>query len=58
VIAALVATGLVFQSLDSHLAAGHVARQGSLGIIALSLNLVAVGTWVGGLGVGALLAPL
>lgn len=59
IIAALGAVGLVLQSLDSHLAAGHVARHGPLGTVALALHLVAVGAWVGGLGVGALLlAPL
>lgn len=55
VIALLGAAGLAFQALDSHLAAGHVARHGPLGTVALALHLVAVGAWVGGLGVGALL---
>ncbi len=55
VIALLGAMGLAFQALDSHLAAGHVARHGPLGTVALALHLVAVGAWVGGLGVGALL---
>jgi copper transport protein len=55
VIALLGAAGLAFQALDSHLAAGHVARHGPLGTVALALHLVAAGAWVGGLGVGALL---
>ncbi|CCF84103.1 FixH family protein [Nitrolancea hollandica] len=54
-IAFLGAAGLALQALDSHLAAGHVARHGPLGTVALALHLVAVGAWVGGLGVGALL---
>lgn len=55
VIAVLGVVGLALQSLDSHLAAGHVARHGPLGTVALSLHLVAVGAWVGGLAAGALL---
>lgn len=55
VIAFLGLSGLALQALDSHLAAGHVARDGPLGIVALALHLVAVGAWIGGLGIGALL---
>lgn len=55
VIAVLGVAGLALQALDSHLAAGHVARQGPLGTAALAVHLVAVGAWVGGLGAGALL---
>jgi copper transport protein len=47
--------GLLFQALDSHLAAGHVARQGPLATADLTLHLLAVGAWVGGLGYAALL---
>jgi copper transport protein len=54
-LAILGAAGLVFQSLDSHLAAGHVARHGPLGSVALALHLLAVGLWVGGLGYAALI---
>jgi len=54
-LALVAAVGLVSQALDSHLAAGHVARQGPLGTLDLSVHLLAVGVWVGGLAYAALL---
>lgn len=51
------AIGLVCQALVSHLAAGHVARQGPVAVPALALHLLAVGAWAGGLGYAAILWP-
>jgi len=56
-IVALGAVGVVSQALESHVAAGHVARAWPLGAVALSIHLLAVGLWAGGLGCALLLWP-
>ena len=48
------ALGITLQAFNSHLAAGHVARQWPLSVAPLVVHLLAVGLWVGGLGYAAL----